>query len=165
MRTPQASCCSGFQKVRSSRLLHFSISSRTDRGAIRPYGSQNVTGVPKGVGCCNKMASLLYGLSTPLFLHTLHGSRICKKFQAVPQTPRLSNRSPKSQAKDRSKPPLVVGGIEVEIIFYCRTNLPQSLNTILFLFRSQETARFENGGQPAVTLEKSQKCLDFCSKP
>ena len=25
----------------------------------------------------------------------------------------------------------------------------------LFLFRGQETARFENGGQTAVTLEKS----------
>ncbi len=24
-----------------------------------------------------------------------------------------------------------------------------------FVFRGQETARFENGGQPAVTLEKS----------
>ena len=26
---------------------------------------------------------------------------------------------------------------------------------VLFLFRGQETARFENDGQPAVTLEKS----------
>ncbi len=26
---------------------------------------------------------------------------------------------------------------------------------VLFLFRGQETARFENGGQSAVTLEKS----------
>ena len=26
---------------------------------------------------------------------------------------------------------------------------------VLFLFRGQETARFENGRQPAVTLEKS----------
>ncbi len=31
-----------------------------------------------------------------------------------------------------------------------------SLLKILFLFRGQETARFENGGQPAVTLEKSE---------
>ncbi len=31
----------------------------------------------------------------------------------------------------------------------------KSLDKILFLFRGQETARLENGGQPAVTLEKS----------
>ncbi len=79
MRKPQTDCCSGFQKVRSSKLLHDSASNRTDRGAIRPHDSQNVTGISKGTTCYNKTVSLLYGLNTPLFLHTLHGSRICKK--------------------------------------------------------------------------------------
>ncbi len=68
---------------------------------------------------------------------------------------RASNRSPKSLAKDRSKPPLAVSGIAVEVIFYYRTSLPQSLDNILFLFRGQKTARFENDRQSAVTLEKS----------
>ena len=36
-----------------------------------------------------------------------------------------------------------------------KTSSQKSLNNIPFLFRSQETARFENSGQPAVTLKKS----------
>ena len=62
------------------RFLHCGASNRTDRGAIRPYGSQNGIGVPEDF-ICHKTASsrYMYGLNTPLFLHTLHGSRICKK--------------------------------------------------------------------------------------
>ena len=60
-------------------LLHPSVSSRTDRGAIRPHSSQNRTGISKDAIYRNKMASLLYGLNTPLFLPTLHRSRIGKK--------------------------------------------------------------------------------------
>ncbi len=61
------------------KLLRDGASSRTDRGAIRPYGSRNFIGISKGSIYRSEMAFLLYGLNTPLFLHTLHGSRICKK--------------------------------------------------------------------------------------
>ncbi len=57
---------------------------------------------------------------------------------------RRSNRSPKSLAKERNKPPLAVGWITSEIVL-----------VFLFFVPGQETARFENGEPPAVTLEKS----------
>ncbi len=56
------------------RLLHDSASNQTDRGAIRPHNSQNRTSIPKDAIYHNKTTSLPYGLNTPLFLHTLHGS-------------------------------------------------------------------------------------------
>ena len=55
-------------------------SNRTNRGAIRPYCRQNVVGVRKDFTSYKAVSFLSYGLNTPLFLHTLHGSRICKKF-------------------------------------------------------------------------------------
>ncbi len=61
------------------KLLHPSTSNRTDRGAIRPHGSQNEMNIPKDTIHRNNTASLSCGLNTPLFLPTLHKSRIGKK--------------------------------------------------------------------------------------
>ena len=66
-----------------------------------------------------------------------------QKILSVSTEARRSNRSPKSLAKETSKPPLAVSWLTVEEA------------QILFMFRGQKTARFENGEPTAVTLEKS----------
>ena len=76
---PRHSAVPVSKKQEVLKLLHPSTSSQTDRGAIRPHSSQNKMGIPKDAIRQSKTASLSYGLNTPLFLHTLHGSRICKK--------------------------------------------------------------------------------------
>ncbi len=58
------------------RLLPFPFSNRTDRGAIRPPDSRNGMGVRKDFTSRNTISFLLSGLNTPLFFHTLHGSRM-----------------------------------------------------------------------------------------
>ncbi len=58
------------------RLLPFYTSNRTDRGAIRPPCSQSGIGVRKNITSRKIAASLFSGLNTPLFFHTLHGSRM-----------------------------------------------------------------------------------------
>ncbi len=58
------------------RLLHDSASNQTDRGAIRPHFSRNVMSVRKDVISRKIVPFLLSGLNTPLFFHTLHGSRM-----------------------------------------------------------------------------------------
>ncbi len=78
-----------------------------------------------------------------------------QKSRLVPTEAKTFNvlRSPLAKTRATASP---VSGIVVEIIFYIQNKFSKGLDTtILFLFRGQETARFENGGQPAVTLEKS----------
>ncbi len=58
------------------RLLIFPFLNQTDRGAIRPHDSRNGMGVRKDVISRKTASFLLYGLNTPLFFHTLHGSRM-----------------------------------------------------------------------------------------
>ncbi len=58
------------------RLLPFPFLNQTDQGAIRPHDSRNKMGVRKGFTSHNIVAFLLSGLNTPLFFHTLHGSRM-----------------------------------------------------------------------------------------
>ncbi len=73
-------CCSDSRKQEGLRLLYFGASDRTDRGAIRPCGSRSVLVYPKILSAAIKSLPEAHGLNTPLFLHTLHRSSMCKKF-------------------------------------------------------------------------------------
>ncbi len=83
-RTQEAVCSCPLpallQTVRKSRASDFGSSNRTNRGAIRPHYRRNVISVRKDFTSHKTSSSLFSGLNTPLFLHTLHRSRICKKF-------------------------------------------------------------------------------------
>ncbi len=83
-RTQETVCsCSlpaPLQTVRKSTASDFSSSNQTNRGAIRPHNNRNETGLRKNFTNHKTSSSLSSGLNTPLFLHTLHRSRICKKF-------------------------------------------------------------------------------------
>ncbi len=57
-------------------LLPFPLSNQTDRGAIRPHFGRNEMGVRKDFTSLKIVAFLSSGLNTPLFFHTLHGSRM-----------------------------------------------------------------------------------------
>ncbi len=58
------------------RLLPFPFPNQTDRGAIRPHDNRNVIGLRKDFISRKTISFLFSGLNTPLFFHTLHGSRM-----------------------------------------------------------------------------------------
>ena len=93
------------QTERKSTASDLCSSNRTNRGAIRPHRNRNEPGVRKDVINHKTFSSLSSGLNTPLFCIPCIEAGYAKNSRCFHRSPRLSNRSPKLQAKDRSKPP------------------------------------------------------------
>ena len=57
-------CCSDSEKQEGLKLLHLDASNRPNRGAIRPYNSQSISGVRKDYTNHKVYLSPKYGLNT-----------------------------------------------------------------------------------------------------